>query len=222
MIIDKDDNHVNILKGYNMLLYFAGSMIMFEPSEECIYDFWTKGILKTLPVSSMNPRFIKAASQLRDSCEDKKQCIKMLRDDFLRLFTGTDQQLATPIESIYHRNDYNPFEEKIIEVGEFYKSFGWESEFHGKIPDDHLGIQLLFLTKMIEKYLNIDDEVCKVEMRNAIRSFLDQHILSWIPEWNKQIQEYADTLCYKGIGTLIYACSEDLFNILHYNKTEQN
>ena len=45
----------NILKGYNMLLYFAGSMIMYEPSEECIVDFWTNGVLKKLPVSSSNP-----------------------------------------------------------------------------------------------------------------------------------------------------------------------
>ena len=32
---NKSQNH-NILKGYNMLFYFAGSMIMYEPSEECI------------------------------------------------------------------------------------------------------------------------------------------------------------------------------------------
>ena len=45
-----------------MLFYFAGSMIMHEPSEECIVDFWEKGILKNLPVSSSNPNFVKAAS----------------------------------------------------------------------------------------------------------------------------------------------------------------
>ena len=50
-----------------MLFYFAGSMIMHEPSEECIVDFWEKGILKNLPVSSTNPNFINAASQLRES-----------------------------------------------------------------------------------------------------------------------------------------------------------
>ena len=43
-----------------MLLYFAGSMIMYEPSEECVVDFWTNGILKSLPVSSSNPNFIQA------------------------------------------------------------------------------------------------------------------------------------------------------------------
>ena len=59
-----------------MLFYFAGSMVMHEPSEECIVDFWEKGILKNLPVFSTNPNFIKAASQLRDSFADKKAFAK--------------------------------------------------------------------------------------------------------------------------------------------------
>ena len=73
----RNENH-NILKGYNLLLYFAGSMIMYEPNEECIVDFWKQGILTKLPVSSSNPNFAKAASQLRESCIDKSFCLKKL------------------------------------------------------------------------------------------------------------------------------------------------
>ena len=50
MEISLDKKKKSLLKGYNMLLYFAGSMIMNEPVEECIVDFWQRGILKTLPV----------------------------------------------------------------------------------------------------------------------------------------------------------------------------
>src|SRR5450759_2903561 len=91
----------NILKGYNMLLYFAGSMIMHEPNEECIVDFWENGILRKLPVSSSNPNFIMAASQLRDSCIDKTGCGKIMREDFIRLFSGQGRPLAPAYESLY-------------------------------------------------------------------------------------------------------------------------
>ena len=84
--MDNNSKQHNILKGYNMLLYFAGSMIMYEPSEECVVDFWKNGILKNLPVSSSNPNFIKAASQFRESCEDKSICGKMLREDYIQTF----------------------------------------------------------------------------------------------------------------------------------------
>jgi TorA maturation chaperone TorD len=204
----------NLLKGYNMLLYFAGSMTMYEPSEECITDFWTRGILKKLPVSSSNPKFIKAAAQLRDSCEDKATCGKRLREDYIRLFDREVLPLAPVYESLYRKNGEYVSAGEADNVTEFYTSYGWESKFKGKINDDHVGIELLFLTIMVEKYLVLDDEACRGEMRKEIRRFIDQHILWWIPEWNDKMQKHANTICYKGIGTLIYACVEDLYNFL--------
>ena len=208
-----DSQHHNILKGYNMLLYFAGSMIMYEPSEECVTDFWTNGVLKNLPVSSSNPNFIKAASQLRESCIDKNICGKMLHEDYLRLFSINDSTLAPAYESLYNKNSQKGGN-LTAGVSEFYNSYGWESKFKGKIKDDHLSVELLFLTLLIDKYLVLDDEACRSEMKKEIRRFIDQHILSWIPEWNNLVQVYSNTLCFKGIGTLILACTEDLFSIL--------
>jgi putative dimethyl sulfoxide reductase chaperone len=200
----------NILKGYTMLLYFAGSMITYEPSEECIVDFLKNGIVKTLPVSSSNPNFIKAASQLRQSCDDSTLCGRSLREDFIRLFSRPEMKLAPAIESLYH-NSLNDLTGKQAEsASEFYNSYGWVSKFRGKIQDDHLGVELLFLTRLIDKFLDLDDKVCRVEMKNEIIRFIDNHILSWVSEWNQNIQANSNTLTFKGIGTLILACVEDL------------
>jgi putative dimethyl sulfoxide reductase chaperone len=214
MTLNNVEKKPSVLKGYNMLLYFAGTMIMFDPSRECIHDFWTQGILKSLPVSSHNPRFIEAASLLRQSVADRSTNIKIMKEDYLSLFVGTGNPLAPPYESVYRSKDHLMFDQQSTEVREFYKSYGWESKFKGKIPDDHLGIELLFLTLLIEKYLELDDEACENEMKNEIRRFIDQHILSWIPQWNNNIQEYSKTIGYKGIGTLIYACIEDIYGLL--------
>lgn len=200
----------NILKGYKMLLYFTGSMIMYEPSEECVTDFWNNGILNKLPVSSSNPSFVKAAAQLRNSCTDKTICGKMLREDYLTLFGRQDQSLAPAFESLYQNNGQHHTESN---VSEFYNSYGWESKFKGKINDDHLGIELLFLTLLIDKYFALDDEFCISEMKTEIRRYIKNHILSWIPEWNDKIQEHSQTLSYKGIGTLICACVDDIYEI---------
>ena len=205
-------NH-NILKGYNMLLYFAGSMIMFEPTEECIIDFWQNGILKKLPVSSANPNFIRAASQLSGSCEDRSVCTKMLREDFGRLFSGPYMPLAPAFESYYTLSLKNGPGFPAHSVTEFYDSYGWVPKFNGKIKNDHLGIELLFLTILVDKYLVLDDEACLVEMRSEIRRFIDQHILSWIHYWNDKMQEHSNTLSYKGIATLICACVEDIYSL---------
>jgi TorA maturation chaperone TorD len=217
--MDNKSHNNNILKGYNMLFYFAGSMIMHEPSEECIVDFWERGNLKNLPVSSTNPNFIKAASQLRDSFADKSGFGKLLHDDFIRLFSTNLPALAPAYESRYSKAISDSDGNNLSNVTEFYNSYGWQSKFRGKIEDDHLGIELLFLTLLIDKYLVLDDEACRVEMRMEIRRFINYHILSWVPEWNNRIQCYANTLAFKGIGNLILACSEDIFTVLGQKST---
>ena len=135
-----DKDKVNLFKAYNMLLYFSGSMIMNSPTEECIVDFWTSGSLKKLPVKSSNPRFINAASVLRQSCEDKNLCRKMLNEDYLRLFDKNGSGLVPALGS--HYKSHNAvFHES---PDEFYRSYGWQPEIKPDIPADHLGIELLF------------------------------------------------------------------------------
>lgn len=218
MIIDNQNQHHNILKGYNMLLYFAGTMIMYEPSEECIVDFWREGILKKLPVSSSNPDFIKAASQLRESCTDKSSDTTAMSLDYQRLFKREIQPLAPHFESFYSAESSHNGNYTKSPVGEFYDSYGWKHRSRQEKKDDHLGVELLFLTTLVEKYMVLDDEACRNEMRNEINRFIDQHILSWVPEWNNRVQEHSLTISYKGIASLIMACVEDIKSILSTRK----
>jgi TorA maturation chaperone TorD len=214
MEIINNSRHSNLLKGYNMLLYFAGSMIMYEPSEECITDFWANGVLKNLPVTSLNPNFIKAASQLRESCIDKHTCGKMMHEDYLRLFARDKTTTTSPFESNFRLYGKEMQANTPANVSEFYESYGWISKFKGKISDDHLGIELLFLTLLLDKYMILDDDACRAEMKKEIKRFLSQHLLWWLPEWNQTVQTCSKTLCFKGIGTLILACCEDIYSIL--------
>lgn len=209
----KEDN--NILKAYNMLLLFAGSMVLYEPTKECVVDFWKNGLLKQLPVNSRNPRFINAASQLKESVESVHLCVDELQDDYRRLFPANHNSLVPVRESVYRKKEM-PDSLQMEEVSAFYDAYGWVSKLRSKEDDDHLAIEILFLTRLIEKYLTLDDEPCKIEMGKEIRRFIDQHLLSWIPLWNDMVQQHANTLCYKGIGTLIHACIEDINNVLAY------
>jgi TorA maturation chaperone TorD len=215
-----EHDNINILKGYNLLLYFAGSMIMSEPTDECVVDFWTKGTLKKLPVSSLNPRFLKAASLLRDPCEDKVKCRQMLADDYFNLFDERIYPFAPARASIYLAGSNNevPID---LEVAEFYNAYGWHPIKPGKSAD-HLGIELLFLTKLVEKYLLLDDEPSCCEMKKEICRFIKNYILSWIPSWDDSVQEHAHTQSFKGISTLIYACTEDLYRIFSNVEARNN
>lgn len=209
-----EEDKENLLKGYSMLLYFAGSMIMFEPVEECITEFWRKGILKKLPVTSGNPRFIEAAAELRDSCNDPMTCLKNLRSDYLKLFTGSDSMLAPPYESVLLGKEHLIFDIPTLEVRDFYRAYGWRSGFEGKIPDDHLGTEILFINLLVDKYLSLDDDACKREMRNEMLRFIEGHPLKWIGIWQEQVDKHASTQCFRGLARLLRASLEDIAGIL--------
>jgi putative dimethyl sulfoxide reductase chaperone len=218
MILNTTEKKPEVIKGYNMLLYFAGTMIMFDPSHECINDFWNQGILKTLPVRSQNPRFIKAASLLRQSVDNQDTSVAKMKEDYLSLFTGAGSPLAPPYESVYRSREHLMFDKQTSEVREFYRSYGWESKFKGVIPDDHLGIELLFLTILLEKYIELEDYACEAELKNEISRFIEDHILSWVPQWNEDIIKNGRTIGYQGISTLIYACVEDILGLMKKDK----
>ncbi len=209
----------SILKGYNLLLYFAGSMIMYEPTEECVTDFWSKGILKNLPVSSNNPRFVEAASQLRFSCENPSICQPMLHDDYDRLFSDKGIMLAPPVKSFYMDESKTELTGQET-ISDFYNRYGWRFRSKYNMPDDHLGIELIFLTLLTDKLAGFEDESCAGEMMKSIRRFIFDHIILWLPEWNRLVQKNAETLCYKGIANMIFAVCEDVYNILDVSETE--
>jgi TorA-specific chaperone len=214
MEISLDKNKKNLLKGYNMLLYFAGSMIMNEPVEECVVDFWQKGLIKALPVNSSNPRFIEAASQLRKSCTDKATCLSILQEDFRRLFSASSGlPLAPPFKSAYTDTILETATGK-ENVSDFYNSYGWKKRSDYKAADDNLGIELLFVTLLIDKYISFEDEACRIEMAKEVRRFISNHIMTWLPAWNERMQETDVSLCYKGIATLIYASCEDISEMM--------
>jgi len=213
MIIKNLKDEKSVLKGYNMLLYFAGSLIMYEPDEECVVDFWSKGILKNLPVRSNNPRFIEAASQLRESGKNLPVLREMLQNDYKRLFSTPDLALAPPVKS-YYNADSGSDNSHGEQVTDFYNAYGWKKRTRYNIPDDNLGIELLFLTLLIDKYISFDDEACRCEMREEIKRFIRLYILSWLPFWNKKMQEYANTKGYKGIANLVYASCEDIYDVM--------
>jgi len=212
-----NNNQQNLLKGYTMMLYFSGSMVMFDPTTECVYDFWTKGIIKHLPVSSSNPDFIRAAGLLQESARRASNKSELLKEDFLRLFTGTGKPLAPPVESVYRNEEHLISGIIAEELRNIYRNHSWESKFKNKIPDDHLGIELLFLTYLIEKYTNLKEKSASHSFANEIVEFIREHLLSWVPQWKDDVIKYANTFAYRGIALLVFSSLEDVKTVIKEN-----
>ncbi len=204
----------NLLQGYLMMLYFSGSMIMFDPSKECIFDFWTKGMLKQLPVKSNNPDFIRAAAILRESTESPDNKYELLKEDFFRLFSGAFRPLAPPYALAYTGEEKPLSEKRKEKLKDFYMKYKWESKFKNNIPCDHLGIELLFISHLIEKYIITEKTEEKTNTGKDIISFIKVHLNPWLARWVRDVNKNALSKGYRGIAMLIKASLEDIYYII--------
>jgi len=214
MTIIKNDSDIDIIKGYSVLLSFAGAFILDQPQQGCINDLINEDILKNLPVKSNNPTFLLASSYLRNLGEGQDLDYDIIIGDYKSLFSSSGPSIAPINESEYLSEDHLIFEKKGYGLKRIYDIYGWKSRSKKQEQYDHLGIELQFLIFLLEKYHELDDSICMNELNTDLNNFIDNHLSNWIGEWNHKIQANARSDFYKGIGHLVVSCIQDISNNL--------
>jgi len=128
-----------------------------------------------------------------------------LRAEYMRLFVGVNKVLAPPWESVYFNDERLVFQEQTLQVRKWYRRFGLELENLHKEPDDHIGLEMMFVAHLarlaIQALEDQDDEKFEQALENQ-RMFLSEHLLQWGPLWCALVQEHAKTDFYQGLGHL--------------------
>ncbi|MBI2252308.1 MAG: molecular chaperone TorD family protein [Armatimonadetes bacterium] len=132
--------------------------------------------------------------------------LKELKEDYNRLFIGPNKLLAPPWESVYRSSERLVFQSAALEVREYYLKMNL---VHPEIlvsPDDHISLELEFMSFLCNKALEFleKDNLKEAEKYLEIeKSFLEEHLLKWIFDFTKDIEENARTLLYKGIAKFL-------------------
>lgn len=142
---------------------------------------------------------------------------KVLQDDHLHLFIGLGKVIAPMWSSVYFSENKLLFQEQTLQVRKWYARFGLQAERINREPDDHIGLEMLFIAHLASLALQVieqDDEKKLDEILQAQHDFLSEHLLRWGPVWAKLVKQHAATDFYRGIahlthGTLI-AIAESL------------
>lgn len=195
-----------------------------------LYSFLANGLLEWVKEEDkevLSPKFwrdfpiVASNSQLEEGLEQliactsqleklsTKEALKEVSVEFTHLFIGSPRPKAPPIESYYFSNKRAIFDQKTVEMKEILNQHGLESTKKDKFPEDHLGLQLLLLAMKTEQLYTLDTEE---EKRAAIKeqiSFIDDHLLSWLPGICNDAKEHGRTGFYSGVlkviwGTLLW------------------
>ena len=132
---------------------------------------------------------------------------KAFHDDNLHLFIGLNKVLAPVWESVYFSEKKLMFQEQTLQVREWYARFGLQAERINKEPDDHIGLEMLFIAHLASLALQAieqNDETKLNEILQAQREFLSDHLLRWGPVWAKLVKQNAATDFYRGIAHLTH------------------
>lgn len=226
-----DNKEVETLGGIQVACALAAQLLYLEPNEERIQSYISHAVFEGSPFSEGNESIDEGVKRIdawlkRVTDENRKDKVDELKREWLKVFIGYGTPKAPCWQSYYHETSGVVFGAKTLEVREWYKKFGLESEKKMYEPDDHLGLMLSFLSTLAAQEITAretEDWDLASKLCDAQKSFLLEQVLPWLPAWYYLADKYTETDFYQGVTRLIWGILEEyagLFSI--YYKQSKN
>lgn len=202
----------SFLVGESLLCGLLGKILYEEPDQAWLETLIREDVFAETPLGADQAETQRGLELLQCWANENRNGIsetemKALKQDHLNLFIGVDKVLAPLWESVYFSEKKLVFQEQTLQVREWYSRFQLQAERINREPDDHIGLELIFIAHLASRALQAieeNDEAAFNELLQAQRDFLSEHLLCWGPSWAKLVKRHAQTDFYRGIGHLVH------------------
>lgn len=202
----------SFLVGESLLCGLLGKILYEEPDQAWLETLIREDVFAETPLGADQAETQRGLELLQRWANENRNGIsetemKALKQDHLNLFIGVDKVLAPLWESVYFSEKKLVFQEQTLQVREWYSRFQLQAERINREPDDHIGLELIFIAHLASRALQAieeNDEAAFNELLQAQRDFLSEHLLCWGPSWAKLVKRHAQTDFYRGIGHLVH------------------
>lgn len=190
-----------------------GRLLLFEPNPEMIDTFLSSGVLQqdALFANSHMQQGIRLLASFAETWT--KAQTRLLLEDYTRLFIGLERILAPPFESVYRSREHLLFEQQTAEVREHYRRFRMEVPLRNRIPDDHIGYELQFLSELcfaLDMAIREGKTAAGERYAQEIGDFITMHVSVWLPAFMQRVEKHAETAFYSGIVLLVSGLTEKM------------
>lgn len=103
-----------------------------------------------------------------------------IAQDYVRLFVGLGTPLAPPWESTWASDARLLFQRQTLDVRYWYRSAGLQVAALHREPDDHIGLELEFIGRLLERG---DAETAA--------AFAQEHPRAWAGRWADAVRQHA-------------------------------
>ncbi len=129
--------------------------------------------------------------------------LEPIRVDFAKLFVGPYKLLAAPYGSVYLENERKMMGDSTLDVRSRYREAGLDTAKNFKDAPDHISAELEFMYylifKEIEAFADSDTETA-MDFIQRQKSFLEDHLMAWVPEFANSIIENAENPFYPNLA----------------------
>ena len=129
--------------------------------------------------------------------------LEPLKVDFSKLFVGPYKLFAAPYGSVYLDGERKIMGDSTLEVKNRYREAGLDTARDFKDAPDHISAELEFMYYLVFKEI---EALSKSDIETAIdfiqkqKSFLEDHLMAWVPEFADSIIEYAKKPFYPNLA----------------------
>ncbi|MDA8082710.1 MAG: molecular chaperone TorD family protein [Nitrospiraceae bacterium] len=173
------------------VLGILSSMYLCQPSGTVIEN-WKNALGKD---SSIFIDDLKKAINGIDFTSEKQ--IEGILWEFTRLFIGPYRLPCPPWESVYTSPKRLMMQESADQVLSIYREAGLMLNTADVLPD-HIGAELNFLAVLLQKAHSETDQ--KDYFMGMAGRLLAEHLLKWVPEFTRDMENAAETLLYKALA----------------------
>lgn len=132
-----------------------------------------------------------------------EEAVQKVMVEYTALFLGPGQPKAPPWESVYRTPEQILFGRPTYEVREAIRLHGLEARGKNRQPEDHIGLELIFLSAVSRKLSDSPLDSHTSTIQEQIR-FIDEHLLSWISELSKDANTHGSVGYYGGLIELAW------------------
>lgn len=191
------------LDAYAAATVVESRLLLDSPDSFLLAQLSSPGVLQDWPLTGPDDRL--GLALLAESMGDQPESMRELYDDHRRIFVGPELVLACPYESVYLNEEHLTFGSETLAVREWYHRYGLRAPAEGREPDDHIGLELGFVSHLCLRALDVaedGDEESLSEHIGAIGEFVSEHLLLWADTCIDHVVAHAGTTFYQGVGHL--------------------
>ncbi len=200
------------LLGQYLLFGLLGKLLYSNPDKVLLNPVIEGDLFDEAPFATEIPEVVEGLSLLQQWSVQyqhparHKEVLTEAQVDYMRLFAITERLPLAPWESFYGNDERLLFQESMLDVRHWYARFGLELVNAHREPDDHIGLELLFMAHLAQLGLEAVEEGNTLNLEQVLaaqRGFLTNHLLKWAPRWCDQMVQHAHTDYYRGLVLVV-------------------